>query len=186
MTRSHRGGDIRVVIVDDDVAQLEPLAQLLRDNDLEVHATSDSGAAVDLVVAVEPAVVILDVHMPEPDGFEVCRRLQESIEPPPAVIFLSGDEDTARLIEGLEVGAIDYVSKGADVRGLVAKVRAIAELASRLRELAVHALQDPLTEVGNRRAFDEEGAAMLAAARRHRRTLSCLAIDLDRFKAVND
>lgn len=159
---------------------------LLVERGIEVHSTGDSDRVVPLVAAAEPDVVVLDVHMPEPDGFEICRELLERFHPPPAILLLSSDHSATRVIEGIDAGAIDYVAKHDDVRCLIAKIEGAARVADRMRNLAQSALRDHLTGLGNRSDLRTRGSSMMSVARRHQRALSCLVLDIDHFKEVND
>jgi diguanylate cyclase (GGDEF)-like protein len=134
-----------------------------------------------------PDLILLDVDMPDLSGFEVCRRLKND----PAmsaipVIFVSGSNDVPDKIKGLDLGAVDYVTKPFDAYELRARVRA-ALRTKRLQDLLRdRALIDPLTELANRRAFDDRLEQEWARAWRYTLCLSLIMVDIDHFKDVND
>jgi two-component system, cell cycle response regulator len=134
-----------------------------------------------------PDLILLDVDMPDLSGFEVCRRLKND----PAlnaipVIFVSGSNDIPDKIKGLDLGAVDYVTKPFDAFELRARVRA-ALRTKRLQDiLRDRALIDPLTELANRRAFDDRLGQEWARASRYALRLALIMVDIDHFKNVND
>jgi len=131
--------------------------------------------------------VLLDIGLPNVDGFEVCRRLKEH----PAtrgipVIFLTGTADTESKVRGLDLGAVDYVTKPFDQVELRARVRA-ALRAKRLQDiLEQQSHLDGLTGLWNRRYLDQRLESELNVARRYGRPLSLVLVDVDHFKRVND
>jgi diguanylate cyclase (GGDEF)-like protein len=134
-----------------------------------------------------PDLILLDVDMPDPNGFEVCRRLKlnEVLANTP-IVFLTGAGTTEEKIRGLELGALDYITKPFDPAELRARVRAALRLKFMMDLLARKAQIDALTGLWNRRYFDQRFEAELSLACRGKRPLAVLMIDLDRFKSIND
>ena len=114
-----------VLLVDDDEKLRQLIAEFLERHGMEVLPAAD-GAAADAILAKRTVdVVVLDVMMPGEDGLSICRRLTSSDEARPAIIMLSAaGEDTDRIV-GLELGADDYLSKPANPRELLARIRAL-------------------------------------------------------------
>jgi diguanylate cyclase (GGDEF)-like protein len=136
---------------------------------------------------LQPDVILLGVHLPDTDGFEVCRQLKtdpQTIAIP--VIFFSSENRTSQKIRGLDLGAIDYVTKPVDEAELLARVRAALRTKHLLDLLAERARLDGLTGLWNRTYFDEELAGYLRTAARRHQTVGVLMIDLDHFKSIND
>ncbi len=134
-----------------------------------------------------PDLILLDVDMPDMSGFDVCRRLKASptlfMIP---VIFLSGSGGPEDKVRGLDLGAVDFVTKPFDAFELRARVRTALRtkyLQDLLRDFAVI---DPLTELSNRRALDERLGQEWTRLVRHGGVLSVIMADIDHFKAVND
>jgi len=124
--------------------------------------------------------------MPGLDGYDVCRAIQAKGAVAPPVIFLTAHGQTTARVAGLDAGAVDYIVKPFDHAELIARVRAALRTKATRDQLAEQATRDPLTGLFNRRQFETLSGEAIAVARRYRRPLSCLMIDLDRFKQVND
>jgi two-component system cell cycle response regulator len=135
--------------------------------------------------------------MPHVDGYDVCRAIQARGDVAPPVIFLTAHGETAARVTGLDAGAVDYIVKPFEHDEVMARVRAALrtkvvrdELAVRTKvvrdELIDQASHDVLTGLLNRRELDSRADEVVALAQRHGRALSCLLLDLDHFKDVND
>ncbi len=121
------------VLVVDDEANIVQLARLYLEREgFRVQAVSDGKTAVELVERDHPAFVILDVMLPELDGFEVCRRLRANGNNVPILMLTARDEDYDKIL-GLELGADDYMTKPFNPRELVARVKAILRRSERAR-----------------------------------------------------
>ena len=113
----------RIVVVDDEEELAAAVAARLRSDGHVVDVAHDGPGAVDLVTAVQPDLVILDLMLPGFDGLEVCRRIQRD-RPVPVIMLTARGEETDRVV-GLELGADDYLCKPFGMRELVARVRAV-------------------------------------------------------------
>ena len=116
--------EARLVVVDDEPNIRELLATSLRFAGFEVHAAADGQSALRLVRDVDPDLVVLDVMLPDMDGFTVTRRLREKGQHTP-VVFLTAKDDTRDKITGLTVGGDDYVTKPFSLEEVVARIRAV-------------------------------------------------------------
>ena len=128
--------DNRVLIVDDTPANIQTLAAVLKEKGYPISVATNGRQALDVVARVRPALILLDVMMPEMDGFETCRRLkavQEWRQIP--VIFLTAKTETADIIQGFELGAVDYVAKPFNTHELLARVSTHLALRRQQREL---------------------------------------------------
>ena len=113
-----------VVVVDDEEDLREPTAAYLSDQGLRV-SEAEGGRALDAILAAGPVdLVVLDVTMPEEDGFSIARRLRER-ERPMGIIMLTARRDVIDRVVGLELGADDYVMKPFEPRELVARIRSV-------------------------------------------------------------
>src|SRR5689334_8824929 len=119
-------GHMRVLIVEDEEAIANPLAEGLRREGFEVELAATGSAALE---AAEPDLVLLDLRLPDIDGFDVCRQLRARSDVPIIVVTARGEE-VDRVI-GLELGADDYVVKPFGLRELVARIRAVIRRSSR-------------------------------------------------------
>ncbi len=124
MTAAPHTPEARLLVVDDEPNIRELLATSLRFAGFEVHAAADGGAALRLAKQVQPDLLVLDVMLPDMDGFTVTRRLRDKGQHVP-VLFLTARDDTADKITGLTVGGDDYVTKPFSLEEVVARIRAI-------------------------------------------------------------
>ena len=111
-------------MVDDEPNIRELLATSLRFAGFEVHAAGDGATALRLVKQVNPDLVVLDVMLPDMDGFTLTRRLREKGHHVP-VVFLTARDDTSDKVTGLTVGGDDYVTKPFSLEEVVARIRAV-------------------------------------------------------------
>ncbi|QTE29836.1 response regulator transcription factor [Pengzhenrongella sicca] len=124
MNRTTGEPEARLVVVDDEPNIRELLATSLRFAGFEVHAAGDGASALRLVRQVDPDLVVLDVMLPDMDGFTLTRRLREKGQHVP-VVFLTARDDTSDKVTGLTVGGDDYVTKPFSLEEVVARIRAV-------------------------------------------------------------
>jgi two-component system, OmpR family, response regulator RegX3 len=115
---------VRILIVEDEDAIAEPLAEGLARDGFEVERVATGGAALE---AEEPDLVLLDLRLPDVDGLTVCRELRARSDVPIIVVTAKGEE--VDRVVGLEVGADDYVVKPFGLRELIARIRAVSRRA---------------------------------------------------------
>lgn len=132
----------KILAVDDTPASLRLLTDILKDEGYEVRAAISGELALRAAILNPPELVLLDIRMPEMDGFEVCRRLKASQATQDVpVIFVSAASETEEKVRGFELGAVDFVTKPYQRDELLARVRTHLEL-NRLR----HHLEDLVDE----------------------------------------
>jgi diguanylate cyclase (GGDEF)-like protein len=176
----------KVLVADDDAINREVLAELLKP-EYTVLLARDGTQALDRAARHVPDLILLDVMMPDMDGFEVLRRLRDDPRTADiAVIFVSGlgrPEDEA---QGLKLGASDYIAKPFNATVVMARVALHLQMVRQRRMLEHLAHVDGLTELANRRRFDEMFELELQRARRQDAPLSIALLDIDAFKQYND
>jgi diguanylate cyclase (GGDEF)-like protein len=177
-----------ILVVEDDDDIRETLADLLEREGYDVATARDGIEAVEALEHCAPAMVISDVRMPRRDGFELLGDLRARIDTADLpVVLLSGSTERKNRIDGLDLGADDYIAKPVDPEELFARIRMHLRHAHRERELERRTLIDPLTGVLNRRGLMEVLRHEHERVRRlHETALSVLLIDIDRFKMLND
>lgn len=112
-----------ILIVDDDPHIREVIGFALGKAGFVTEQAADGKAALEAVAHHDPALIVLDIGMPEMDGLEVCRNLRKTSQVP--ILFLSARDDEIDRVVGLEIGGDDYVTKPFSPRELVARVQAI-------------------------------------------------------------
>jgi len=121
-----------ILIVDDEANIVELARIYLQQEGFQVDAAGDGASALRQIAQRPPAVLLLDLMLPEVDGWEVCRRVRSgSIAPDLPIIMLTARDDDVDKIVGLELGADDYVTKPFNPRELVARVKALLRRTSR-------------------------------------------------------
>ena len=131
-----RINEATVLVVDDIASNIKVIAGMLADEGYGVKVAISGRKALELVPVHRPDIILLDVMMPEMDGFEVCRRLKA--DPATAdipVIFLSAKDQAEDIVGGLELGAVDYVTKPVDPAILKARMRTHLRLAGMMADL---------------------------------------------------
>jgi two-component system cell cycle response regulator len=175
-----------VLVADDDGVTRAIVSSWLKGAGYAVIAASDGDQALQLARDQQPDLLLVDVTMPGRDGYDVCRAIQAESATPPPVIFLTAHTHTDARVAGLDAGAVDYIVKPFANEELVARVRAALRTKAVHDGLAEQAARDGLTGVFNRRELDSRAAEAAGLAIRHGRPLSCLLLDLDHFKQIND
>jgi diguanylate cyclase (GGDEF)-like protein len=176
-----------ILVADDDESIRLILATLLEEAGYHILCVEDGRAAVEQAVQRRPDVAILDVLMPEMDGFAACRTIKtdrRTADIP--VLLLTALAQTTSKVQGLECGADDYITKPFETAELLARLRNALAHKSHHDALATQALTDPLTGLTNRRGLEQQLDQLLAHSERAAETLSLLVFDVDHFKAIND
>jgi diguanylate cyclase (GGDEF)-like protein len=175
-----------VLVVDDNMANISVLAHVL-DSEYDVVFANNGREALELARSAQPDLILLDIVMPDMDGYEVCAQLKrDAATADIPVIFISGLDDHDAESRGIELGALDYITKPFSVGIVRARVRNHVELKrarDRLRSLAA---TDGLTGLANRRRLDEALHAECKRLARTQSQLGLIMLDIDHFKAFND
>ncbi len=176
-----------ILIVDDQPANIHALAQLLKADYHILVATSGPKALGLAAGETLPDVILLDIMMPDMDGYEVCRHLKNNSRtkdiPIIFVTAMGGSEDEAH---GLNLGAVDYIAKPFNNAVVKARLRTHVQLKIRTDMLEQLALLDGLTGIANRRSFDQTLTHEWKRAARSVGVVSVIMLDIDHFKAYND
>lgn len=125
----------KILLVDDDPTLVEGLSYSLKREGYEVAVAADGLRALECVREEQPDLVILDIMLPQLDGFEVCRILRAAGAKVPILMLTAKTEEVDKVV-GLELGADDYLTKPFGLRELVARIRALLRRAQRLKEAA--------------------------------------------------
>ncbi|HIE00186.1 MAG TPA: response regulator [Thiotrichaceae bacterium] len=150
-----------ILIIDDSTKNLSLLCDLLTEAGYKVLSTSDSHKAINRVKNGHPQLILLDIIMPNIDGFEVCQQLKSDPETQNIpIIFITGMTETNAQIKGFELGAVDYITKPIQGEELLVRVAS---------HLKIHQLQQQLQERNHQ--LEEQAASL---AKNHNDLLSIL------------
>ena len=189
------GQTMRVLVAEDNPVFQSMLKNMLTKWGYDARMTLNGLQAWEAMQAVDaPRLAVLDWMMPYMDGVEVCRRIRAAArEPYVYVLLLTARTESQDLVEGMEAGADDYLTKPFNAQELRVRLRAgrrILDLQQQLMEareaLRVQATHDALTGLLNRGRVLEVLLTEIARSERELRPLALLMVDLDRFKQVND
>ena len=177
----------KVLAIDDSELIHRLLEARLQGEDLELHSATSSEEGLKKARALKPELILLDISMEGMNGFELLDKLKEDIETQNiAVIFISGTDEPMDKVRGLDMGAIDFITKPFDAFELKARVRSALRNQYLMRMLEQRAQLDGLTGLWNRTYFDNRLTQEVSEAKRHQRALTLVLCDIDRFKRLND
>jgi two-component system cell cycle response regulator len=185
---------IVVLLVEDSAAIRALVRRMLVAGGHTVVEAAGGAAALAVCREQQPDVVLLDVEMPEMSGWDVLAAMKADpdLRDVP-VVFLTGRSDTTDMVDGLRLGAHDYLRKPCEPTELLARVQAAArvkrlqdELRQRNEDLDRISRTDALTGLRNRRHVEEYLVKLTSLARRNAEPIAVLVIDIDHFKSVND
>lgn len=176
----------RILVVDDSVGNIQVLSEVLSP-DYEVFFATSGPKALEILAEKPIDLILLDIMMPQMDGYEVCRRIKrdERLRDLP-VIFVTAMGEVQDEERGFEVGAVDYITKPISPSIVRARVKTHLELKSQRDYLHRLSTLDGLTGIPNRRRFDEILEREWLRAKRDHRPLSLFLMDIDYFKKYND
>ncbi len=153
-----------ILIIDDEPINLKILSRKLETEGYEVIVASSGETGLHLVTESQPDLILLDIMMPEIDGFEVCRRLKASPQTSEMpIIFLTSKTDTEDVIKGFELGAVDYVGKPFKHLELLARVKTHLKLRSTENKLQKMELNYSLV---NRELLDNLGPEIIGVSKK--------------------
>lgn len=190
-----------ILIVDDNPDNLLLLESMLEGFDVNVVSALSGKKAIEHVREQKFALILLDVMMPDMDGYETVLRLKQIKTTHPPIIFLTALAQSKKQLEkGYQVGAVDFLLKPIEPIVLESKIKIFLDMARRQEELTEtshliqkqnlkleqKAIRDSLTGLYNHEYLKEQLADEVLRTRRYHSHLSFLLLDLDHFKAVND
>lgn len=184
----------RILVVDDNQDNVEIISTRLRFRGYEVEEAADGAAALASVDRRPPDLILLDVMLPDIDGYEISRRIKGNTAMPfIPIILVTARDSTQDKVAGLDAGADDYLTKPINFPELEARVRSMLrikrlqdELEEKNRELERLSISDGLTGLFNHRHIYGLLHDEFERAKRSHDSLALAMIDFDHFKNVND
>jgi len=179
---------MKILIADDDPVSVCYLQDALQEWGYEVVIASDGAAAYDILLQPDaPALAILDWMMPGMDGIDICRKIRTVTGVNYIyLIMLTSRRETEFMVEAMNAGADDFISKPCNIEELQVRIRAGRRITELERELRIRATHDALTGLYNRGAIIDILQKEMARQHRDKRPVSVIFGDLDHFKQIND
>ena len=175
-----------VLIVDDESINITALTYILS-NDYTIYAAKNGLNAIKAAEKYLPDVVLLDIIMPEMDGYAVMSALKNSERTYTIpVIFITGLNNISDEEKGLKMGAADYIIKPFNSSIVKLRVQNQIKMLNHLRIIEQISMIDPLTKISNRRGFNKRMDMEWNRAIRESSMISILILDIDFFKSYND
>lgn len=175
-----------VVIIDDSYFNIRIMEDILSD-EYRLYSTTNGKEGIKIVKELKPSIVLVDIVMPEMDGFEVIKEIKKDpvISEIP-VIFLTGlsDEDNEEL--GFSLGAVDYIIRPLRASIVRARIRTHIQIFEQKRMLENYAMIDGLTGIANRRSYEKRVKVDWQLCTAQCQRFSIAMIDVDYFKQYND
>jgi diguanylate cyclase (GGDEF)-like protein len=179
--------EIKVLVVDDEPSMLRIIGAWLKGAGYQVRQAADGQEALQAIEADCPHFLLTDWEMPRLDGPGLCRRVRAMSLPHYLyIIFLTGKGAREMVIQGLELGADEFLTKPVNSCELLARMRAGTRVLELERRLSLMARTDSLTGLYTQRFFYEMLQHEFHRAKRYHLPLSCVMMDLDFFKRIND
>jgi len=171
-----------ILIVDDTETNIDILLELL--NKYDIAVATDGLSALDIASKDSPDLILLDIMMPEMDGYEVCRKLKKNDDTKNIpIIFITAKTDEDSIEEAYAVGGIDYVTKPFKPRELLARVKTQLKMKALVDNLEYISSYDSMTGIYNRRKFFELANKIF---NEKNDDIFATVIDIDKFKNIND
>ena len=114
----------RILVIEDAPANIQTISAILKQEGYQISVATNGRQGLEALERIRPDLILLDIMMPEMDGFETCRRIKaaDAWRDIP-LIFLTAKTDTADIVQGFELGAVDYVAKPFNAHELLARVK---------------------------------------------------------------
>lgn len=176
-----------ILVVDDMTTTLLLLHDLLKDT-YEVKIAKSGTKALEILESPNDIdLILLDIEMPDINGYDVCKRIKnnETIKNIP-IIFITGRTSQEDEEYGLNLGAIDYITKPFNKAIVKLRIKNYLDLKIKNDMLEKLSMYDGLTNIRNRRFFDETFEKTFSEIKRDKKSLAVLMIDIDFFKPYND
>jgi diguanylate cyclase (GGDEF)-like protein len=194
------GSSMRILLVDDVQLDRMQLAIRLKQIGHEVEAVGSGKEALEIYSQCDPELVLLDISMPDMDGFEVAREIRRQFPDWIPIIFLSGHDEPEMIAKAIDAGGDDYLIKPVNKVVLNSKLIAMQRIAAMRRELKQstakleelnlllkqQANEDGLTKLYNRRYMDTKLEESIAWHGRRKAYMTIILLDVDFFKPYND
>ena len=189
-----------IMCVEDSPTQAAQIRHILSTEGYQVHVAVNGYESLSMARELNPDLVVLDIMLPDIDGYSVCRKLRSQSTVYVPILMLSARQEVEDRLDGLEVGADDYLPKPFDTRELLARVKSLLrikrlndDLNERLSEAQESfnvwrqvAVTDHLTGLYNRHYLQKMLQEEVAVSGRYGTPLACIMLDIDHFRDFNN
>lgn len=177
----------KTLIIDDNNENLKVAARILKNDDLQIIVSNNAKKGIQIAKEIKPDLILLDIQMPEMDGYEVCRTLKEdeSVMDIP-VIFMTASTDERSIKEAYRSGGVDYIVKPVRKYELISRVQTHLKLSQVIKALELAAVTDGLTGLFNHNRIFEILDHEIKRSVRYKEPFCILMADIDKFKSAND
>jgi diguanylate cyclase (GGDEF)-like protein len=176
----------KILVVDDEKMNIIALAHFLKPQ-YEVIVAVDGASALEAAEKHLPDIILLDIIMPDMNGFDVLVKLKNSAATMNIpVIFLTGLSNAGDEEKGLSLGAVDYITKPFNQSVVKARIKTQIKMVDYVRTIEKLCMLDALTGLSNRRGFDTRMDVEWGRAYREKKPLGLIMLDIDKFKRYND
>jgi two-component system, cell cycle response regulator len=177
----------KIFVVDDNKKNIRLLQEILEDNSFEVYSFENCLPVVTMAKELKPSIILLDIMMPEMDGFEVCQALKSDLETQDIpIIMVTAKAEGTDVKRALESGAFDYIKKPIDEVETLARIQAALRFKDTQDQLKERAMKDSMTGLYNHVLLMDLFQKEYTKAERNNSPISYAMIDVDFFKTVND
>ena len=177
----------KILVIDDSQIDLFLLRKYLVEMEFDVLLADNAQKGIEIAVSKRPDIILLDVMLPDIDGFEVCRKLKkDTCTSAIPIIFISACNQPCDKAAGINAGAVDYITKPFDPGELKARIGSVLRSVVLEEKVLLFANTDELTGLYNSRYFFDILERELFSARIKGKSLCMMMLDLDHFKNVND
>ncbi len=177
----------KILVVEDNINDFETLKKILEQNNYEVLHTGTGEETFHFLEKNVPDLVILDILLPDTDGFEVCKRIRENNQffslP---VLFYSVIRTIDDKLLGLEMGASDFLPKSAEPRELLVRIKNLLKRKRKLDQVINFPFHDGITKVYSQKYFLHRLQDECMRSKRYKRNLSCAMLNVDKFSLIKD
>ena len=174
----------RILAAEDDPSLVRLLEIELSHAGYEIKTVTDGMTALHLAISEHWDLILLDIMLPQLTGIQVLKELRQTLQTP--IILLTAKNTEQDIIEGLEAGADDYLTKPFSMGELLARIKTSLRRGTLHKHLQELSYKDTLTGLLNRRGFSEEAALLLKGNKQTRCHVAIMMIDVDNFKNYND
>jgi diguanylate cyclase (GGDEF) domain len=177
----------KILIVEDNLEDFERVQKLVAAENYDISYAPDGASVFPIMEKEIPDLIILDLLLPDVDGFELCKRIRgdERFGHVPLLFYSSAASIDNKLL-GLQLGASDFLGKDCDPRELLLRLQNLLRAKVVFDEMVKLSVIDSLTHAYNRRYFQHRLVDEFERGKRYNRDFCCVIVDVDHFKQVND